>query len=231
MAKRFRVPLIQQGIIQPNDAEKKAGVGQPTPQQIQQQKMAQMNEQLLKGKADKMTADAGIAQSRLQSSPGEQEKLKLGNMKLASEIHDAALGHAGIPDMQQARTDQLTNAQELSHQGNLNQQELRHNEETHRQGLTHEHQAHTAGVLKERSEHEHGVGMERHDHDHEERRAHEKHQREEARKHEAHQSEMTRMREKHALELEHATKLNDAKVAAAKAMAKAKPKAAAKKAA
>jgi hypothetical protein len=224
MVRRLRKPLISQGLVQPTDQEKQEGAGQPTPAQQAQQAMQQLEQQIMKGKADKMTADATIAQSKAQSSPAEQEKLKLGNMKLASEVHDNALGHAGIPDQGEQASAQL----ELQHQGNLNQQELQHNEATHRQGLTHEHGEHIAGVLKGRSEHEADVGRDFSEHAKEEQRLQEKHAREEARKHEAHRAEMTRMAEKHDAELAHAGKLNDAKVAAAKAMAKAKPKAAKK---
>jgi hypothetical protein len=222
MARRLRIPLIQQGIVQPNEQEKAAGVGKPTPAQIAQQQAQQLEQQLLKGKADKMSADAIIAQSRAGASGMEREKLQLGNMKLASEIHDNALGHAGIPDQQQTAADQ----QELSHQGNLNAQELAHNDATHRQGLMHEHGEHLAGVLKGRSEHESDEDRAHREHEREERRLQERHDREEARKHEAHRRDMERLAEKHQHELEHATKLNEAKVTAAKAMAKAKPKAA-----
>jgi hypothetical protein len=222
MARRLRIPLIQQGLVQPTEAEKAANpnIAQPSPQQQMQQKMQQDNAALLAAKAQKMQADAQIAGSRVQSAPGEQEKLKLGNMLLASKIHDSALGHAGIPDQSEQASSQL----ELQHQQALNQQELQHNEATHRQGIVHENQQHIAGVLKGRSEHESETHLGVHEHVHEERRAHEKHVREEARKAEAHRNEMQRMAEKHDLELKHATKLNEAKVTAAKAMAKAKPK-------
>jgi hypothetical protein len=226
MARRLRIPLIQQGLVQPTEAEKAANpqIGQPTPAQQAQQKMQQDEAALLAAKTQKMQADAGIAQSKLQSSPGEQEKLKLGNMKLASEIHDSALTHAGIPNQGEQASAQL----ELQHQHNLNQQELQHNEATHRQGLTQEHGEHVAGVLKGRSEHESEESRTQHEHEREERRLQEKHAREEARKAEAHRADMARMAEKHEHELTHATKLNEAKVTAAKAMAKAKPKAAKK---
>jgi hypothetical protein len=222
MARRLRIPLIQQGLVQPTEAEKAANpnIAQPSPQQQMQQKMQQDNATLLAAKAQKMQADAGIAASRLQSAPKEQEKLQLGNMKLASEIHDTARGHAGIPDAGEQASSQL----ELQHQQALNQQELQHNEATHRQDLTHENQGHVAGVLKGRSEHESEDQRAQREHEAEERRAAEKHAREEARKAEAHKADMGRLAEKHEHELKHATKLNEAKVTAAKAMAKAKPK-------
>ncbi|MGO9948604.1 MAG: portal protein [Steroidobacteraceae bacterium] len=211
MARRLRIPLIQQGLVQPTEAEKAANpnISQPSPQQQMQQKMQQDNATLLAAKAQKMQADAAIAGSRAQSSPQEQEKLKLGNMKLASEIHDSALGHAGIPD----QGAQAANALDLQHQQNLNQQELQQNAATHQQGLVHENQGHVAGVLKGRSEHES-----------EEQRAHREHEAEERRAHEKHQREMAREAERHEQKKRHADELNTQKVAAAKAMAAAKPK-------
>jgi hypothetical protein len=222
MARRFRIPLIQQGLVQPTEAEKAANpnIGKPTPQQQQAQQMQQDEAALLAAKRAKMQADASIAGSRAQNSPGEAEKLKLGNMKLASEIHDSALTHAGVPDMGERASAQL----DLQHQQALNQQELQHNEATHRQGLTHENQGHVAGVLKGRSEHESEDQRAQHEHEAEERRMQEKHAREESRKQAAHEADMRRTAEKHQKDLEHATKLNEAKVTAAKAMAKAKPK-------
>jgi len=227
MARRLRIPLIQQGLVEPTEQEKKAGVGKPTPAQVAAQQVQELQQALLKGKVDKTQADASIAQSRAQASPMEQEKLKLGNMVLASKVHDSALDHAGIPN----QADQAAAQLDIAHQGALNQQELQHKEAAHRQSLMHEHGEHVAGVLKGRSEHESEDERAAREHAAEEQRLHERHVREETRKQEAHAAEMKRMAEKHEAELAHATKLNEAKVSAAKAMAKAKPKPAAKKAA
>jgi hypothetical protein len=222
MSRRLRISLIQQGIVHPTAEELKAdpNIGKPTPQQQLAQKAQQDQAELLAAKAKKMGADAQIATSRAGASPLEREKLQLGNMKLASEIHDTASDHAGIPDAGDTAAAQL----DIAHQHALNQQELAHNESTHRQGLAHEHGEHVAGVLKGRSENESDEQRTQREHEAEERRAQEKHAREETRKQEAHRREMERMAEKHEAELKHATKLNDAKVTAAKAMAKAKPK-------
>lgn len=224
MARRLRIPLIQQGIVKPNEQEKAAGTGQPTPAQQAQQQMQQPQQRLLQGKTQKMEADAKIADSRAGASPMEREKLQLGNMKLASEIHGNALEHAGIPDQGEQASAQL----DVAHQHALNQQELAHNEAQHRQGIQHEHGEHVVGVLKGRSEHESDEERAHREHEAEEKRLQERHGREETRKHEAHTAEMKRLAEKHSAELEHASKLNEAKVIAAKAMAKAKPKAAKK---
>lgn len=231
MARRLRIPLIQQGLVKPTEGELKENpnIGKPTPQQQMAQQNQQNESELLAAKAQKMKADAAIAGSRAQSSPQEHEKLQLGNMKLAAEIHDKALGHAGINPTAQA--DAQAQQQELQHQGNLNLQELQHNATSHQQDLLHENQEHVAGVLKSRSEHESDEHRAQREHEREERRLQEKHEREEARKEEAHRKEMERLASRHEMELKHAIKLNEAKVSAAKAMAKAKPKAAPKKAA
>jgi hypothetical protein len=228
MARRLRIPLIKEGLVQPTDAEKAAdpNIAQPNPQQQMQQQMQQDNAALLHAKAQKMGADAAIAGSRAQSSPQEQEKLKLGNMKLASEVHDKALTHAGIDP--QAKAQAQANTQDQQHQAALNAQELQQNHAAHQQDLLHENQQHVAGVLKGRSEHESETDRAYREHVLEEQRAQEKHGREEARKEESHRREMQRLAEKHERELEHHTKLNEAKVSAAKAMAAAKPKAASK---
>jgi hypothetical protein len=216
MARRLRIPLIKQGLVQPTEAEKKMIPPGPDPQQ----QTAQMEQQLLQAKTQKMAADAQIAQSRAHASPMEQEKLKLGNMLTASKIHDTALGHAGIPD----QGDQASAQLDLQHQQALNAQELQHNDATHRQSITQEHGAHVADVLKGRSEHESDDQRAQREHEAEERRATERYAREEARKHEAHQREMAREAEKHELAIKHQAALGEQKVKTAKAMAAAKPK-------
>ena len=213
MARRLRIPLIQQGIIQPTDAEKKANpnIGKPTPEQLQQQQMAKDEADLLAAKKSKMQADATIAGSRAQISDVEQQKQKfetagkhLANLKLEGEIH------AG---QQQAQTQQQSDMMDLAakHVGHM--QDMHHSAREHAQGLVHEHQQHTAGVLKEHAEHEATARREQEQHEREERRAHEKHQR-----------EMAREAEKHEQKKRHTEELNTQKVAAAKAMAAAKPK-------
>src|SRR6266853_1021251 len=221
MARRLRIPLIQQGIVKPNEQEQAAGVGQPTPAQQAQEAMKQLEQRLLAAKTQRQEAEAKIADSRSGASPMEREKLQLGNMKLASEIHENARGHAGIADAGDTAAAKL----DIAHKHTLNQQELAHNEATHRQGVMHEHGEHLAGVLKGRSEHESDEDRAHREHEREEHRIQERHEREETRKHEAHRREMERLAEKHHAELEHAGNLNAAKVTAAKAMARAKPKA------
>ena len=71
MARRLRIPLIQQGVIQPTEAEKAANpnIGQPTPAQQAQEKMQQDEATLLAAKAQKMSADAAIAGRAQQIQP------------------------------------------------------------------------------------------------------------------------------------------------------------------
>ena len=215
MANRLRIPLIQQGIVQPTEKEKAAGVGKPTPQQQQQQQqqqqVEQMQVQLLKGKTDKMTADAQIAQSRAQVSPMEQQKVQyetagkhLANIKLAHEIG---------ADQKQQQTDMQGAQMDLAakHVGNL--QDLTHAAQQHQQDQMVAH--HTA---VNEAAHAHFQAKVENDH------AQEQHEAEMRRTAAAHEAEMQRMHHKHALTMKHQQELNEQKVAAAKALAAAKPK-------
>lgn len=140
MMRRLRIPLIQQGIVQPTEGEKAAGVPQKSPQQQAQEMMQQLEQTLLKAKSDKMTADATIAQSRAQASPIEQEKVKyetagkhLANIKLANEI--GADKNEANTDLQSAQMDLAA-----KHVGNL--QDLAHTARAHLVNETHEHEKH-----------------------------------------------------------------------------------------
>src|SRR3984957_16247221 len=220
MARRLRIPLIQQGLVKPTDKEKQddPNIGQPTPQQQQQQKMQKDEADLLAAKSAKMQADAQIAGSRAQISDVEQQKQKfetvgkhLGNLKIMQDLH------SGQQDMQAAaqehQTQQQSDMMDLAAKRVGHEQDLQHASQAHTQGLTHEHQQHTAGLLKERA------GVEAED-----RREQERHEREERRAHEKHQREMARDAEKHTQKMTHQRQLDEQKVAAAKATAAAKPK-------
>lgn len=218
MARRLRIPLIQQGLVQPTEAEQKAGVGKPTPAQEAKQKQMQLEQQLLEGKATKMTADAQIAQSRVQVSPIEQEKIKyettgkhLANIKLAHEIG---------ADQRTAQTEHASNLMDLAAQHAGNQQDLQHADHEHVQGLTHGHQEHTAGQLKDRAASEEKLRMEREEHEHELKLERERFEHEKVLARDRHKMDMELSREKHEMELKNAKEL-----AAAKASAARKPKA------
>jgi len=212
MANRLRIPLIQQGIIKPTEKEKKEGVGQQkNAQQQQQEQMQQLQTQLLQGKAQKMTADAQIAQSRAHMSPVEQQKIgyeaagkHLANIKLAHEIG---------ADQRQQQTDMQSAQMDLAakHVGNL--QDLQHATQQHQQEQAAEH--HKTVADAQRAHFQAKVETDRQQ---------ELHEAELQRAARAHEHEMRRMHEKHALTLKHQSELNEQKVAAAKALAAAKPK-------
>jgi hypothetical protein len=212
MANRLRIPLIQQGIVQPTEKEKAAGVGaQKSQQQQQQEQEKQLAMQLLQGKAQKMTADATIAQSRAQASPLEQEKIKnevankhLANIKLAHEIGANAKEQQN--DAQSAQMDLAA-----KHVGNL--QDLTHAAQQHQQGQVVAH--HTAVNEAARAHFQAKVETDR---------AQQIHEAEQQRTAAAHEAEMQRMAQKHAMTMKHTQELNEQKVATAKAMAAAKPK-------
>jgi Phage P22-like portal protein len=212
MANRLRIPLIQQGIIQPTAKEKAAGVGaQKTQAQQQQEQVQQIQMQLLQSKAQKLGADAQIAQSRAQSSPIEQQKVQyetagkhLANIKLAHEIGANAQGNQN--DMQSAQMDlaaqHVSNLQDLAH---ATQQHQHDQAVAHHTAVTEAAHSHfKAKVDADNAQALHEAQMQR-----------------DAR---AHEAEMQRAHAKHALSLQHQQELNEQKVAAAKALAAAKPK-------
>lgn len=212
MANRLRIPLIQQGIIQPTAKEKAAGAGSQKNQQQQlQEQQQQLEMQLLQGKTTKMTADAQIAQSRAQASPMEQQKIQyetagkhLANIKLAHEIG---------ADQKQQQTDAQSAQMDLAakHVGNL-------------QDLTHQRQQHAHDQLLKTGEAVGDAHRQRVQDQIETHRAQQQHEQDMLRAAAAHDAEMGRMHQKHALTMRHQSELNEQKVAAAKAMAAAKPK-------
>jgi len=212
MAKRLRIPLIQQGLIQPTEQEKKDGVGSKKNQQQQMQEQQQQLEmQLLQGKTTKMSADAQIAQSRAQSSPMEQQKVQfetagkhLANIKLAHEI--GADKNQQQTDMQSAQMDLAA-----KHVGNM-------------QDMAHAGQQHQADVAQQAQKHQHDQIQAQISAQADQQRAQQQHEAEMQRAAQAHEAEMGRMHQKHALTMKHTQELNEQKVAAAKAMAAAKPK-------
>jgi hypothetical protein len=212
MANRLRIPLIQQGIVQPTEKEKQQGVGsQKSQQQQMQEQQQQLEMQILKGKAQKMGADATIAQSRAQASPIEQQKIQyetagkhLANIKLAHEIG------ANANDQQNAaQSAQMDLA--AKHVGNL-------------QDMTHQAQQHQLDQQKQVAQHNTDQTLAQSQAMTEAQRAQQMHELEMSRAAQAHEAEMERTRQKHTLHLQHTKELNEQKVAAAKALAAAKPK-------
>jgi hypothetical protein len=212
MANRLRIPLIQQGIVQPTAKEKAAGVGSQKSQQQQQQEQAQqLQMQLLQGKTTKMTADAQIAQSRAQASPMEQQKIQyetagkhLANIKLAHEIG---------ADAKQQQTDAQSAQMDLAakHVGNL-------------QDMTHTSQQHQQDVAQTVRQHQHAQAQAQIAAHLDNQRAQQQHEAQMQRDAQAHEAELQRTHAKHALTMKHQSELNEQKVAAAKALAASKPK-------
>jgi hypothetical protein len=212
MSNRLRIPLIQQGIVQPTEKEKAAGVGaQKNQQQQQQEQLQQLQMQLLQSKTQKMGADATIAQSRAQVSSTEQQKVQfetagkhLANIKLAHEI--GADQQEQQSDMQSAQADLAA-----KHVGNL-------------QDMTHAAQQHQQDQQRQVSQHSQDQQVQQSQAQAEAQRAQQQHEAEMLRGAAAHEAEMQRMHSKHALTMKHQQELNEQKVAAAKAMTAAKPK-------
>jgi len=208
MANRLRIPLIQQGLIQPSEKEKQQGIGgQKSQQQQQQEQMQQLQTQLLQSKAQKMEADAAIAQSRAQASPTERQKIQfetagkhLANIKLAHEI--GADQQERQADAQQQQHDMQSAQMDLAakHVGNL--QSMAHAAQQHQQGQVVQQSQAMADHARAQQLHEAAI----------QRAAAE------------HEAEIQRMKQKHELALRHQQELNEQKVSAAKALAAAKPK-------
>ncbi len=92
MARRLRIPLIQQGIVQPTEEEKKNTPPAP------QDQAKQVEQALQQAKLQKMTADATISSSKATASHLEGLRLMyetagkhLANQKLAMDMHNDAL--------------------------------------------------------------------------------------------------------------------------------------------
>jgi hypothetical protein len=211
MANRLRIPLIQQGIIQPTEKEKQQGIPTKSKQQQAQEQQQQLEQQLLQSKVTKMGADAQIAQSRAQASPMEQQKIQfetagkhLANIKLAHEI--GADQKSQQTDLQSAQMDLAA-----KHVGNL-------------QDMTHAAQQHQQDQQRQLSQHQQDQQVQQSQAAAEAQRADQAHELEMARANRAHEAEMQRMHQKHALTMKHTQELNEQKVAAAKALAAAKPK-------
>jgi hypothetical protein len=92
MARRLRIPLIQQGIVEPTPEEKKTTPPAP------QDPTKQLETQLLQAKLGKAGADAQIASSKASASHLEGLRLMyetagkhLANQKIAQDLHNDAL--------------------------------------------------------------------------------------------------------------------------------------------
>jgi hypothetical protein len=207
MARRLRIPLIQQGIVKPTpeEAEMMKGV-QPNPQQ----QAMQAQQQLLQERIKKMAADATIAGGRASAAPILHQKeimevanKHLGNMKIAHEIgNDQAAAQAEAQAAgQELQQGQQEHQQDMEQGAQAHAADQQQQMDQHQADLTRQHQTHIAGLLKERATHEHTLTIAQ----------------------QRHEQEMKHTREKHAAEQEHARALAAVKVkTAAKAPTKKK---------
>ena len=174
MARRLRIPLIWQGIVQPSESERTGGVP-PKPQNQQQQ----LEQQLLQAKVADMMGKAQIAQSRAQSSGIEQHKLMLetagkhlGNLKTASDIGDASLAAQAEAQAagQELQQNAQAHAQDMQQQGNqhvldLNQQQqvhaadLQRADEVHRRELARMTEKHQLEIKHAGEKHEQALAQ------------------------------------------------------------------------
>lgn len=202
MARRLRIPLIWQGIIKPTEAEEKAGV----PKQPQDP-TKQLEQQLLQAKTQDMAARATITQSRAQVAPLEQHKL----------VYEVAGKHLGnLKLAHDMGNDQVAAQAEAA----AAQQEQQQGQQAHQQNMQQGQQQHQQDLQQQGTQHAVDTGLQL-----------QSHAVEQSRTEDVHRRDMQRAAEKHHLALKHAGEMHEQKLAHAKALAAAKPKKPAKKAA
>jgi hypothetical protein len=194
MARRLRIPLIWQQIIQPTEEEKKTLPPKPN------DPTKQLEQSLLQAKVRDMAARAVNTEGRAQTNPIEAQHLiyktagaHLGNLKIAHEMgNDAAAAQAeqqaASADLQQQ---QQQGQQDLQQQDQQHQQDIMQQGQQHQVDLGQQMQAHAADMAREEQKHTRAM----------------------ARAHELHQQKLKHTDELHAKKLEQA-----------KALAAAKPK-------
>jgi len=159
LARRLRIPLIHQGIIQPTEQEQQSLPPPPPPNPLQQAELAR--EQAL---AKRDAAQALIAQSKAKLAPVEAHKLinetagkHLENLKTQAELNQ----------MQgEAQTNAISSQMDLAHQAVSHAQDLHHNNMEHhlnlasqlastRQSLQHGQEDHLMNLAHKHVEHKH----------------------------------------------------------------------------
>lgn len=196
LSRRLRIPLIQQGIIQPNEDEKKPGAVPPKPQDP----VKQLEQALLQAKVTDTQAKGQIAQGRAQASHLEGERLvyetagkHLANIKLAKDIGDSSL--AAQAEQQAAQLD-------MQNQQAQGQQDLQQQQAQGQQDMQQQTQQHALDMSAQ--VHQHAGDLQRAD--------------------QLHQKTLTHTQEQHAQKLKHQGELHEQKLAHAKALAALKPK-------
>lgn len=202
MARRLRIPLIWQGIVQPSEAEKQAGVPKQ-PQDPQKQ----LEQQLLQSKVTDMANKAVISGTKAKLGPLESEKQAyetagkhLGNLKLAHDMGN---------DRVAAQAEQQAAQMEQQQQQQQGQQDLQQQQAEGQQSLQQQGQQHALDLSTQ--VHQHAGDLQRAD--------------------ELHAKTMSHAHEQHAMKIKHQGELHEQKLAQAKALAALKPKKAPKKAA
>jgi hypothetical protein len=186
MARRLRIPLIWQGIIQPSEGEKVP----PKPQDPAKD----LEQALMQARVADLTAKGKVAQSRAQMIPVEQHKVvletvgkHLGNVKLAHEIGNdqAAAQMAAQAEAQEQQQDAQAHAQDMQQGQQQQQADLQQQGQQHLADLSDQARSHVMDV-------QHTT---------------QKHQNEMQRIQEKHEQGLKHAKEKHAQDLEHAKAL------------------------
>lgn len=147
LVRRLRIPLIQQGVIQPTPEESKKLPPAPQPNPEQQLELAH-----LQAKVRKANASAITAESQANAAPLEtqklQETIEHTRVDSALKAHQLASG---------AGREQVEALQSLHHSRQDHEQDQRHEEEAHRAELARLAIEHSLNLRHTREEHNQGL--------------------------------------------------------------------------
>lgn len=137
LVRRLRIPLIQQGLIQPTPQEQKS---MPPPQQPDPLHQAEVA--LAQAKAQKAGADAQLAGTKVQAAPLQHqelmEKIIHSRMSAMLDARKAGIEHSqGKVDLMQSH---LENQQSLHQSSAEFQQDQQQDQQQHQQDLQHQGQ-------------------------------------------------------------------------------------------
>jgi hypothetical protein len=206
MARRLRIPLIQQGIVMPTESEKKTVPKPPPPDP-----MIQLEQQLAQAKLTGMSSKNQVDASRAQMSGVEQHKLMLetagrhlANIKMVGDTKNAAQAgqDAAAAEAQERQQDHQESQQDLQQTAQKHAQAQAQGQQQQQQALQQQAQNHVADLSDQARNHV----LDLH------------------RQSEAHRHEVSRTQEKHAQAIKHAEEKHAQALKHAKALAAATPK-------
>lgn len=151
MARRLRIPLIKQGIVQPTEQEK-ASMPPPEPPNPMQQAEIERAVAL----ADRDKSNAIVARHKVATLPlaTHEKALKTAGVELTNILTAQKAGNEGLAARAEAEATAAENQQGLQQSATEHQQGLQQNDAEHQQGLRHAEQAHQQRMQQMRHAHE-----------------------------------------------------------------------------